>query len=356
GLLVGVAVYAVTTVVSAFFAGLAVGSGVLGRRADASPRPLAFYARLELGVALTGLATTLLLSRLAGPYAALEDAIGRAAWGLPFVLIALPAFLMGGTLPALVRAARPNGGTIGAASGTLYAANTSGGVVGVLATPLLLVPAFGVRGTGAVAATTNLVLAATAAMLARRAAPALAAEPDPPTADGAPGSRLALALYAIAGGIALGLEVAWVQALMQFIDTRAYAFALVLATYLTGLVAGSALWARLADRVHDPWRAFGLLEAGVGATALACFALLGPWLPALQTNAHGAVLVASGPALAAGAQMVLAPIALLLAPTVLLGAAFPAAARLACGPDNVGGDVGAVVALNTLGGIAGTLA
>jgi spermidine synthase len=364
GLLVGVAVYAVTTVVSAFFAGLAVGSGVLGRRADASPRPLALYAGLELGVGLTGLATTLLLSRLAGPYAALEDAMGRGAWGLPFVLIALPAFLMGGTLPALVRAARPNGGTIGAASGALYAANTAGGVLGVLATPLLLVPAFGVQGTGAVAATTNLVLAATAAMLARRApsvsqrvAPAPAAEPDPRAAGGAAGSRLALTLYAIAGGLALGLEVAWVQAVMQFINTRAYAFALVLATYLTGLVVGSALWARLADRVQNPWRAFGLLEAGVGATALACFALLGPWLPALQTSAHDAVLAASGPvALAAGAQMVLAPIALLLVPTVLLGAAFPAAARLACGPENVGGDVGAVVALNTLGGIAGTLA
>src|SRR5262249_58068205 len=166
-----------------------------------------------------------------------------------------------------------------------------------------LVPAFGVRGTGAVAATTNLVLAATAAMLARRA-PSASERVAPAPTDGTPGSRLALALYAIAGGLALGLEVAWVQAVMQFINTRAYAFALVLATYLTGLVAGSALWARLADRVQNPWRAFGLLEAGVGATALACFALLGPWLPALQTGAHDAVLAARGPvALAAGAQM-----------------------------------------------------
>ena len=365
GLLVGVAVYAITTVVSAFFAGLAVGSGVFGRRADASSRPLALYAGLELGVGLTGLTTTLLLARLAGPYAALEDAIGRAAWGLPFILIALPAFLMGGTLPALVRAVRPRDGTIGAASGTLYAANTAGGILGVLATPLLLIPAFGVQGTGTAAAITNLVLAATAAILARRepaAGDLMAVGRRDPAAgqvaereEAAAGSRLALALYAVAGGLALGLEVAWSQAVVQFINTRAYAFALVLATYLTGLVAGSALWARLADRVRDPWRAFGLLEAGVGATALACFALLGPWLPALQTRAHDAVLAASGPALAAGAQMVLAPIALLLAPTVLLGAAFPAAARLACGPDHVGSDVGAVLALNTLGGIAGTL-
>jgi spermidine synthase len=359
GLLVGVAVYAVTTVVSAFFAGLAIGSAVFGRLADSRPRPLALYAGLELGIAVTGFATTLLLSRLARPYAALEDSVGLAAWALPFVLMALPAILMGGTLPALVRAARPRAGGIGTASGALYAANTAGGVLGVLATPLALVPAFGVQGTGAVAAIVNLVLATAAAILARRAP--TAAETTVPThiADPVPamaGSHLARALYAVAGALALGLEVVWSQAVMQFINTRAYAFALVLATYLTGLVTGSALWARLADRVRDPWRAFGLLEIGAGAASLACFGLLGPWLPALQARAHAVMLPATGPFLAACIHMVLAPIALLLVPTVLLGAAFPAVARLACGAGRVGRDLGAVAAFNTLGGIVGTLA
>ena len=42
-------------------------------------------------------------------------------------------------------------------------------------------------------------------------------------------------------------------------------------------------------------------------------------------------------------------------PTLLLGAAFPAALRLAVDAGQVGRGVGALVALNTLGGIAGTL-
>src|SRR4029453_12185974 len=41
--------------------------------------------------------------------------------------------------------------------------------------------------------------------------------------------------------------------------------------------------------------------------------------------------------------------------TLLLGAAFPAALRLAAGPDKIGHDLGRVLALNTAGGIAGTL-
>ena len=42
-------------------------------------------------------------------------------------------------------------------------------------------------------------------------------------------------------------------------------------------------------------------------------------------------------------------------PTVLLGAAFPLALRLAADARHVGRDVGAVVALNTIGGIAGAV-
>src|SRR5262249_40686367 len=237
GLLIGVEVYAVATVVSAFFAGLATGSAVLGARADASPRPLALYAWLELGVAVTGLATTLLLSSLPAPYAALEHALGRVAWLLPFVLMAVPAIMMGGTLPALVRAARPPDEAIGATSGALYAANTAGGVLGVLAVPFVLVPLLGVRGTGGAAAATNLLLAATAALLAGRSAVASAGRREGRAATAATAdSRLALVLYAIAGGIALGLEVVWSQAIVQLINTRTYSFALMLATYLTGLV------------------------------------------------------------------------------------------------------------------------
>ncbi|MGH7893864.1 MAG: fused MFS/spermidine synthase, partial [Candidatus Binatia bacterium] len=351
-LVVGVDVYAVTTVVSAFFAGLAFGGAWLGARADRSPRPLALYAALEVGVALTGAATTLTLAWLPAPYVALERAVGFAAWLLPFAVIAIPATLMGGTLPALVRAARPAADAVGGTSGRLYAANTAGAVVGALATQLLLVPAVGVRGAGFLAAATNVALALAARTLHRDATTApVRSERTPIDAP------LALLLYAIAGGVALGYEVVWSQAVVQFVNTRAYAFALVIAVYLTGLAVGSAAYARVADRVRRPWLAFGLLEAGAGIAALACFGLLGPWLPHLQGRTYARVFGATGSLpLAVGGQLVWAPLALLFVPTVLLGAAFPAAARLACGPERVGRDVGIVTALNTVGGIGGTLA
>jgi len=55
------------------------------------------------------------------------------------------------------------------------------------------------------------------------------------------------------------------------------------------------------------------------------------------------------------ARFVVATSAVVLLPTIFLGAAFPAAARLAAGAARVGRDVGAVAAVNTAGGIAGSL-
>src|SRR5271169_4914919 len=60
-LIVGVDVYAVTTAVSAFFAGLAIGGGLFGRRADRSARPLRLFAALEAGTGVLGLGATLAL-------------------------------------------------------------------------------------------------------------------------------------------------------------------------------------------------------------------------------------------------------------------------------------------------------
>jgi spermidine synthase len=146
---------------------------------------------------------------------------------------------------------------------------------------------------------------------------------------------------------------------VPFLGTRAVAFALVLAVYLTGLVAGSALYAWLSTGTPRPagraWSTFGLLEIGLALTTVAAFAALGPWLPRAQEALAAFVRGRTG-SLAAGfgAHLMLPPLALLLVPATFLGAAFPAATRLACGPARVGGDVGAVAAANTLGGIVGT--
>jgi spermidine synthase len=353
-LIVGVDVYAVTTAVSAFFAGLALGGGLFGRRADRSARPWRLFAALEAGTGIFGVAVTMILANAATVFVAVDAAASPLAWALLFVLIGLPAMLMGGTLPALARAVAPAEGAVARASGSLYAANTAGAIAGALAATILLIPLLGIRAAAAAAATLNLTAAALAFAVDRRTQPRVAAAAAP--AQRSCRIPLALVLYALAGSVALGYELVWTQAIVQFLSTRAFAFTAVLVTYLTGLFLGSLLGSRYADRLRRPWLAFGLLIAAAGASALLLLVSIGPWLPQAQTWAGGVVFHATGSDLARMCvRFALACTVIVLVPTLLLGAAFPVAVRLAGGAERIGRDLGAVLALNTAGGIAGTL-
>ena len=354
-LVVGVDVHAVTIAVSAFFAGLALGSYWFGRCADRLARPLWFYAIVEIGIGILGASATLLLSKSAPWFVWLETHTGPVAWGLPFLLVGLPAVLMGGTVPIMMRVVGPQAARVAATGGRLYAANTTGAILGTLLAPFLLIPVLGVRGSAFAAASINIAVAFGALLVARfPTAPglALSGSSDPTALHG---NRLALGLYAVVGGLALGYEVIWSQAIVQWTSTRSFAFAVVLATYLTGLVLGSGWYARRADRATDPWGNFGVLIAAVGLSGLLGILLAGNWLSSLQTQVGIWVFnMTHQVSLAMAARFVVAAGWIVLVPTFLLGAAFPAALRLTAEAASSGRDTGRVLALNTVGGIAGT--
>ena len=332
GRVVGVEVHAVSIALSAFFGGLALGSACLGRLADRVERPVRMYAWLEAGVAVLGVLSTLALARSAALFVTLQEAVGPLAWALPFCLVGVPAVLMGGTLPVLLRSLRPEPDAVAPATGVLYSANTAGAVVGTLATPFVLVPAFGIEGTALFAAALGIAVAAAAIALDRRVhshSQSTELSPQTTAADVPSNARFALAIYAIAGGVALGYEVVWSELLVQFMSTRSYAFAVMLATYLSGPALGSWLFTRLGLRNRNPWRVLGWLLAGAGLSAVAIVATLGPWLADAQTAAGMWAMRATGrETIEMAARFALVAVVVLLVPTTLLGAALPAAARV----------------------------
>lgn len=352
-LVVGVDIHAITIAVGAFFAGLGFGGVVIGRLADGVSRPVRLYAGLELGIAASGVAATWLLAHIAPSFATLEAQQPWLAWLMLFAIVATPPFLMGGTLPVLARGLAPRSSEIGAASGRLYAANTAGAIVGALATTFLIIPAAGVQGAAFVAAFANVAAALGALALQGPGGPVVPA-PDAVGARAHPGGQLALILYAVAGGIALGYEVVWSQAMVQFLSTRVFAFSIVLATYLVGLALGAFAFARFADRLRNPWTAFAVLIAGAGLVGLGTISALGGWVAVAQTALEAMVLNGTGNALAGmSARFAVAAAWVVLPPTLLLGAAFPVAVRLVAQESRVGRDVGAAIGFNTIGGLVG---
>ncbi len=356
-LVVGVEVYSITIAVSAFFAGLAGGGALLGRVADRWKRPLLLYVVLESCVAVAGVLATVAMAHAAGTFVAIQAHAGLLAWALPFLLVGVPAFLMGGTLPVAVRWQARDISSIARAGGWVYAANTAGGIAGALLSSFVFLPWLGVRGTAWAAAVFNLMAACIALVLDWRAGSSSEEIVPREVSDSAPTrSRTALVLYAVAGGIALGYEVVWSQAMAQFLSTRVFAFSVVLATYLAGLAVGSALYVRFAARLRDAWGVFGLLISAAGVVALLEVACLSLWQLRIQVDAGDLAFAATGSEFARMcAQFLIVSVGVVFVPTVLLGAAFPAVLRLVAGARHAGRDVGVVLALNTAGGIAGTL-
>lgn len=116
-----------------------MGGWLFGRWSDRLQQPVLLYAGLEVLVAIIGVGATFAMSLAASPFAWLEQHIGVLAWVLPFALVGLPALLMGGTLPVLVRSLAADPQQLGKAGGQLYAANTAGAIAGTLLAAFVLI-------------------------------------------------------------------------------------------------------------------------------------------------------------------------------------------------------------------------
>jgi spermidine synthase len=81
GLVFGHTVFAVTTVLTAFMAGLGLGSWIFGRLADRQVRPLRLYGLLEIGVGIFCLLVPVVLPWVETAYRALARGLGLSFVG-----------------------------------------------------------------------------------------------------------------------------------------------------------------------------------------------------------------------------------------------------------------------------------
>jgi spermidine synthase len=335
---------AVLAVVAAFFGGLAVGALGLGPRIDRSSKPARWYAGCETAIALWSLALAFLLPpvtrRLLGLVGTQPSPVWH--WSVAFCgtfLLLLPATAaMGATLPAMERVLskmRSRGEPIAA----LYAGNTFGAVLGVLAAAFVLVPEFGLVRTAGVCAALNLLCAAAVVKLFD--------EPDnvpPVTAhSNTPGIPMLLAATGLLG---IGYEVLVVRVLGQVAENTVYTFAILLAVYLVGTALGAAVYGRrLSHQLSSAGGSGQLRDRLLRVLAAAC--LLGVLSLAGAQAVKATVLQALGPSMGAAlaAEAALATAAFLL-PTIAMGALF---SHLSTNARAGGIGFGRSLGVNTLG-------
>ncbi len=373
----GATALAVSTTLTVFMGGLALGSHLGGKWAPKLKRPLLGFAVLETSVGLYGLLVPGLLKLMPSIQKALSLDFGDGIWGYAlfrFVLVALililPTTAMGATLPILAEGAVKRSSHLASMTGRLYAANTFGAVLGAFVAGFYLIPRLGIERTVYLAAAIDLIVAGLVLALWRYAQGdglllrrrALPESPDEVLARvGAlepivvtPIQRqLALYGFALSGAAALAMEVLWSRAVGVVIGASTYSFTLILTTFLVGLAVGAQLMSRWIDRLSDPVRWLAWIEVLVGASAiLATMAIdkLPFWLHA-TARTYGVTMThiyITNFAMTASVTM---------PSTLALGAVMPLVVRIISttpGEQHAGPVVGRAYALNTLGAIFGS--
>lgn len=289
----GVTTPLVSIVLSVFMGGLALGSwgaGVLSKRYEA--RPQSTFLRLYAGAELVVAASRDLVPAILGWGRRSLEGVGSGSWGSGgyhlasalWISAALLPFCvaMGATFPLAMGAIRRSGSRSATRSfSLLYLANVIGAALGTLVSAFILIEVFGFRGTLAVAAALNAVLAAGALLLSLTPSAAPEAVPDvePPAApreapDGLSGTSVLLALFST-GLVSMALEVVWVRMLTPYLGNIVYAFAVILALYLVATFASSGLY-RWRARRGEALALSPAVWGAMGASALLILAATDP--------------------------------------------------------------------------------
>jgi spermidine synthase len=373
GLIFGHTVYAIATVLAVFMAGLAAGSAYLGSWNEQHGKPVVLYAWIELAVAAAGALSLVGLVGVRVLYLAASPAIGGATTlllvlrflGIAVVLF-IPTFLMGGTLPILVRGLTREE-EFGARISRLYWVNTLGAVTGTLLAGFVLLPTLGLRLTITCAVALNILAGLIALRLPSGSSEAEAgSSPNRAAENGLsetatenthqPSRRFLFFAFGMVGATAIAYEVAWTRLLATTLGSSTYAFTLMLATFLAGIVIGSVIFERWLVRARRPVSlvTFSRTQTYTGLAALVFLglfqympAIIPPILRATHESFGGLIL----------AQFVSSALAML--PTaIIFGFNFPAVILLVSGGTPKSGYsavVGRAYACNTFGAIAGAI-
>lgn len=364
GDMLGHSAYAINIILSVFFFGLGAGGFVIGRLADRTRGSIAVFVGVELGMAAYAVAFDPLLSLADALYlyfASPETTSASGLWvkgAMSAALLAVPTFLMGGSLPAAARHCIRGGQRIAGRIGWLYGINTIGAALGVLMTIFLVLPHFGLSVGLWCAICANLLASGTAWLARYPAAQNEADEKDavpssPAESVGGRGLPVVILIAAFAAGaVSIAYEVLWTRALASRFFGSVYSYAIILLVYLLCLGGGSLLVALL-DRlkmVHR--RTVAVLPMVAGLAGLLSVVMIGR-IPLLadkfQTGADrtfGSVtLMELGYCLA-----------IMAVPIALFGMNLPILIRLGLRrTTRLGGSIGGIFFANSVGSVLSPL-
>ncbi|MCF8720053.1 fused MFS/spermidine synthase [Nitrospina gracilis] len=374
-LVIGGTLYAISAVLCAFMAGLALGAWggarILTRFTEHPDGLVRLYGVLEGIIGLYALAFPFLLHLVEAGYPLLLTLSFGSDTLLHFwefvlcALLMLPAtFMMGATLPVIGRwRIGDRQDRIFTDLSVLYGVNTLGAMGGVLYTQFGGTRFLGIEGTLYSAVALNLLVCAVCWLWRAEAMPAKDApapsrtQSKPAKDESTPDRKLAwllLFLFFFSGMVALSSEILWTRVLVFPLGHSLYSFAIILATFLFGIGLGSLV----AEKILGPgnWVAkFIAVETAVAVLGLLAIPALGSitvWTQELDKLFYDVNATAARTLW----MRSLMAFALMILPTLGFGMIFPLAGHIHFHLfGTVERTLGNSYAVNTVGAIAGTV-
>ena len=359
--IMGVTIYATSTVLASFMAGLALGSFLLGRFIDKRQDPLRVYATLEFLIGATALLVPIIFSISLPLYRYVYELSGESQVLITvlrtlicFFALLLPTTMMGGTLPILTSWLVKRGNLFGRSFSLLYGINTLGAVFGVLISGFITLEFFGEYRTILIGVFLNVLVAILAYAIYKKE---VKVKDDKVITEASPDRmvrkishysenirHVVLLAFMISGFTSLAYEVIWTRQLILILKTSIYAFSGMLAVFLGGIALGSIFMRDKVDRITRPLIVFGILELLIGFLSIANLYLF----PVFDSSAVKTMFGLS--------RILVATVIIVFPLTFLFGMIFPTASVCyAKDTSGIGASVGWLYSANTLGSILGAL-
>jgi len=371
GLVFGVHVFSMTTVLTAFMAGLAIGALYFGRMVDRRKNPVSLFLFLEFGIGLFALIFPVTFQWLSGLYNYIATSFSPNQYVLQlirfvlaFLYLLIPTTLMGGTMPVIVKIFVNNLGHVGGKVSRLYAVNNMGAVIGGFLAGFITIRAMGLYPSAYLAAALNVVNVFLVYLVVRSGKAHMndvkreESSEAPPVSVHETGNalstgmlKLVLWVFAIEGFTTLAYELLWARILVDFsMDKTTYFSSVVVISFVFGLGLGSFLISRVIDRHRNLLALLGFIEVLIGILSvflLLVFTWVAPKI-AVTRSMFGDWIIEAG-------REYVFFFLLMAPPAILMGITYPLVSKLVNDNlDKLGKRMGFIGFLDTIGSVIGS--
>jgi spermidine synthase len=253
-IVLGSSIWSAAAVLMAFMAGLGLGNAVMAFRGDKVTYPLRLYIVIEIVIGISGVLAIFLLPKLSpiiarglAPITDHGSLLNFFRFCTAFVVLLFPSIAMGMTIPLLQKYLHGQKyyHQFSRSLGILYGFNTLGAVSGALIAEFIMIKLVGIKGTGLLAMSINLVIV----LILLRTISVKKETQIKEVITGTRSKPLSLKLDLIppflAGFLLLALEVIWFRYMLLAHSGTSEVFALMLAIVLAGIGVGGLIGAKI---------------------------------------------------------------------------------------------------------------